>query len=282
MLGDMVLKNIIYFRNIDILNTNSICSSEYPLLVNLLSECITEALPFDTYNAQGRDDYFFIYVTDGIFSTEMDGTTYNLNKGSVILFPPKYKYHYWGKPPLKYSSIHFTGCFAKKLLDDLGFYTLPCVVESEFSHKIKSLIDKMIEQYLTNAPHLKYSLSCILEQILLTIAIGQIKETGNRTLKKSIKYIHTYYAEKIQIPYLAKLEGLSNSRYITLFTKETGKTPSEYILNLRLNKACELLTTTNMEVNIIGTVVGYKDQYFFSKIFKKHMGISPQGYRNKN
>ena len=91
-----------------------------------------------------------------------------------------------------------------------------------------------------------------------------------------------YFTEKIKIPDLAKLEGLSNSRYITLFSKEFGKTPSEYILGLRLARACDLLTTTYMEISLVGADSGYSDQYFFSKIFKKHIGISPLGYRKKN
>ena len=237
---------------------------------------------YDTYNWQGRDDYFFIYVTGGVFNTSIDGITKQFGVGSVVIFPPKYKYHYWGEPPSSYVCVHFTGSHAKSLLYDLGFSTMPYTVELEYSTKIRSLFDKMDEQYMTNAPFLQYSLSCLLEQILLTIAVERVRSEGYRTLKKSIKYIHANYTDKIQIPYLAKLEGLSNSRYITLFCKEMGKTPSEYILDLRLGRACELLVATDMQISSIGAGVGYKDQYFFSKIFKKHMGMSPLEYRKKN
>ncbi len=281
--GENILKHL-YYRNIEQLNYKSEKSDEAPLIINHLNDCFTNLAPFsyDTYNCVGRDDYFIIYVTDGIFNTKIEDVTYHLKKGSVILYPPKYKYHYWGEPPSKYLCAHFTGSHAEKLLTDLGFSLEPYILESEFSPKIKSLFDKMIEQYMTNAPFLQYSLACLLEQILLTIAVGRAKDAGYRTLKESIKYIHANYAEKIQIPYLASLEGLSNSRYITLFSKEMGKTPSEYIVELRLSRACDFLLSTDMEINQIGSSVGYKDQYFFSKIFKKHMGISPQGYRNKN
>ena len=267
------------------LNQKSAKLTDEPLIINLVNDCFTYFEPFayDTYNCKGRDDYFLIYVTDGIFSTKVDDTTFNLEKGSVILYPPKYKYHYWGEPPSKYLCVHFTGSHVEKLLTDLDFPALqPYILESEFSPKIKSLFDKMVEQYMTNAPFLKHSLACLLEEILLTIAIGKVRDDGYRTFKKSIKYIHENYTEKIQIPYLAKLEGLSNSRYITLFSKEMGKTPSNYILDLRINRACELLLTTDMEIGSIGALSGYKDPYFFSKIFKKHIGVSPQEYRKTN
>jgi len=273
-----------HYRSTEILNRKSVKSADAPLIINLVNDCFTHLEPFayDTYNCEGRDDYFLIYVTDGVFNTKIDNDVFHLKKGSVVLYPPKYKYHYWGEPPSKYLCVHFTGSYVERLLTDLGFPTLePYVSEYEFSPKIKSLFDKMVEQNITNAPFLNYSLACLLEEILLTIAIGNVRNNGYRTFEKSIKYIHDNYTEKIQIPQLAKLESLSNSRFITLFSKEKGKTPSEYILELRLSRACDLLLSTDMEIGLIGISSGYKDQYFFSKIFKKHIGISPQEYRKK-
>ena len=271
------------FRNTAILNILSKQSDEYHLIVNYTCDCFEDELyAYDTYNSQGRDDYYLVYVTDGIFNTEIDGVTYSLKKGSIVIFPPKYKYRYWGEPPSRYLSAHFTGAQVEKILTDLGFSLEPYVLESEFSPKIKDLFYKMIEQYMTKAPFLQYSLACLLEEILLTIAVNREKSNGYRTFKQSIKYIHANYTEKIQIPFLAKMEGLSNSRYITLFTKEFGKTPSEYVLELRLGRARELLLTTNMSISQVGAASGYKDQYFFSKIFKSRMGMSPFSYRKQH
>ena len=273
----------IRYTKLETINRLSIHSTDEPLIVNLVNDCFTiyEPYSYDTYNCQGRDDYFLIYVTDGIFSTEIDGITYNLKKGAVVLFPPKYKYHYWGKPPSKYLCAHFTGSHAEKLLTDLGFSLEPYVLEGEFSPKIESLFDKMVEQFLTKAPFLQYSLACLLSEILLTIATNRVRNDGYCTLKKSIKYIHENFTERIEVPELAKMEGLSNSRYIALFTEEMGKTPREYILDVRLGRACELLVSTDIPVGHVGTLSGYRDQYFFSKIFKKHLGMSPCDYRKQ-
>ena len=274
----------IRYTKLETINLLSIHSTDEPLIVNLVNDCFTiyEPYSYDTYNCQGRDDYFLIYVTDGIFSTEIDGITYNLKKGAVVLFPPKYKYHYWGKPPSKYLCAHFTGSHAEKLLTDLGFSLEPYVLEGEFSPKIESLFDKMVEQFLTKAPFLQYSLACLLSEILLTIATNRVRNDGYRTLKKSIKYIHENFTERIEVPELAKMEGLSNSRYIALFTEEMEKTPREYILDVRLGRACELLVSTDIPVGHVGTLSGYRDQYFFSKIFKKHLGMSPCDYRKQH
>ena len=275
------MKHLLY-RSDGIINQKSIRSTDKPLIINLVNDCFTNFEPFsyNTYNAIGREDYFLIYVTDGIFNTKINDITHRLKKGAVVIFPPKFKFHYWGAPPSKYLCAHFTGSYAEDLLKDLGFPSeQPYAQDGEFLPKIVDLFDKMIEQSLTNAPFLKQSLACLLEEILLTIATSKARNSGYRTLKSSIKYIHANYTEKIEIPHLAKLEGLSNSRYIVVFSKEMGKTPREYILDLRLARACDLLLSTDMEINQVGASSGYKDQYFFSKIFKKHMGISPQEYR---
>lgn len=65
----------------------------------------------------------------------------------------------------------------------------------------------------------------------------------------------------------------------TLFKKETGETISDYTQKLRLEKAKNLLRTTNLNLNEIAAQVGYSDPKHFSKLFKKTFGIRPQDYR---
>ena len=95
-------------------------------------------------------------------------------------------------------------------------------------------------------------------------------------------YIISKYTEDISVPYLAEMEGLSVSRYNTLFREINGTSPIKYIISLRMNHACTLLATTNLAINEIGSAVGYQDNHFFSKLFKKYVGIAPQTYRSSS
>ena len=61
-----------------------------------------------------------------------------------------------------------------------------------------------------------------------------------------------------------------------------GKPPNEYIIELRLQFAKNMLSGTNMSIKQISEHIGYNDPYFFSRLFKKHIGISPQEYRKNN
>ena len=67
-----------------------------------------------------------------------------------------------------------------------------------------------------------------------------------------------------------------------LFKKVTGVKFSDYLNELRVKKATELLENSTLRIGEISTKVGYKDSRYFSEVFKKRMGLTPNEYRNKN
>lgn len=72
---------------------------------------------------------------------------------------------------------------------------------------------------------------------------------------------------------------MSTSAISILFKRKAGKTYSDYLLELRINKAEELLRLTNASVEDIAQQVGYNDYFYFLKIFKKTTGITPAAFR---
>jgi two-component system response regulator YesN len=80
---------------------------------------------------------------------------------------------------------------------------------------------------------------------------------------------------------VAKEIGMSNSRFSTVFSQQSGQTFTEYLMSLRLNKAKELLRMTDTKSSQIAGEVGYNDSHYFSYIFKKNVGITPSEYRTQ-
>jgi two-component system response regulator YesN len=78
---------------------------------------------------------------------------------------------------------------------------------------------------------------------------------------------------------VAKAVGMSNSRFSTVFSQQNGQTFTEYLIYLRLNKAKEMLRTTNHRSSQIAFDVGYNDAHYFSYIFKKNVGMTSSEYR---
>ena len=79
---------------------------------------------------------------------------------------------------------------------------------------------------------------------------------------------------------IAKESGLSYVQFLRRFKNFCGLTPSEYINELRVQKAKKLLTDTNMLVKDIAYSCGFENEYYFSNFFKKHTAMSPTAFRS--
>ncbi|SFF00249.1 helix-turn-helix domain-containing protein [Alteribacillus iranensis] len=94
------------------------------------------------------------------------------------------------------------------------------------------------------------------------------------------KYIDEHYYECIEINDLVKLSRLNTSLFYYKFKKHTGFTPLQYITHKRINKAKHLLLSTSMKIYDVAHAVGYKDSYYFSRMFKRMVGVSPQKFKH--
>ena len=99
------------------------------------------------------------------------------------------------------------------------------------------------------------------------------------TFSAMLEYINDHFGEDITILGLSKRFNLNPNYISQLFRKELDKTFTEYLTGLRMNRASVLLRTTSIPINEIADQVGYKDYFYFSKMFKKIIGVPPRGYR---
>ena len=102
-------------------------------------------------------------------------------------------------------------------------------------------------------------------------------------MDKRISYISKQVGSNLTAEYtiedLAKMANLSEPYLHRLFKAETGKTPMEFIRDIRLEKLRDLLLNTFMLCKEICAAVGFSDPVIFSRIFKKKYGITPQVFR---
>ena len=105
------------------------------------------------------------------------------------------------------------------------------------------------------------------------------KNSSRYIIKEITDYIKYNYNEKLMINDLAQKFFLNPSYLSGLFKEETGKPFTAYLVECRLKKAVELLENTELSSSEISAQVGYEDYFHFSKLFKKHIGISPSNYR---
>jgi YesN/AraC family two-component response regulator len=98
-------------------------------------------------------------------------------------------------------------------------------------------------------------------------------------VRKAIDYIKANYYNKISISELAKLIGIDRIYLSSLFKETVQLSPQMYLVQYRINKACDLLDNPLLTISDISHSVGYSDPLLFSKMFKKIKGVSPSHYR---
>ncbi|WKN42761.1 helix-turn-helix domain-containing protein [Tunicatimonas pelagia] len=111
---------------------------------------------------------------------------------------------------------------------------------------------------------------------------GQQNQTGGIApfrLRKIEEYVLSHISSPVSIAELAEIAGTSVYYFVRTFRQSTGETPHQFIARHKMNRAKELLTQTNMKIIQIGLEVGYDDPGHFARVFKRHLGITPSGFR---
>ncbi|MCR5747245.1 MAG: helix-turn-helix domain-containing protein, partial [Lachnospiraceae bacterium] len=104
----------------------------------------------------------------------------------------------------------------------------------------------------------------------------------SRLLQNAISYIDENYAsEDISLNSVASTVNISPNHFSTIFSQEVGQTFIEYLITKRMDKAKELLMTTDMRSSEIAYAVGYKDPHYFSYTFKKTQGMTSREFRTR-
>jgi len=227
---------------------------------------------------RGRSDYQLIYVESGQFEVEYNGVNHHLKQG-FVLYPPNISQKYIDYVGTKRIWVHFTGYNIDEIMKDAH---LDCGVYS-VSHSpiIQNLLLQLIAEY--NQTKAVSSANGLLLYILYMLG-KQINNstTVNDYLQNAITYITANYNTEIHIKELATACNLSQSHFMYLFKEELGMTPLEYQRTLRIKDTMSALISSKQSIAEIAAQVGYQDPLYFSRVFKKLVGVSPREYRNQH
>ena len=160
-----------------------------------------------------------------------------------------------------------------------------CCVFKNTSSLTKSEFTKLF--YLWNKKNLWYMQSSF--SVLYNLHAEAIKAENknyfkqNKLFSKTASYIlENYSSPAINVTDIANHAGISEVHLRRIFKSAVNTTPVKYINYLRLEKAKNMLINSNYSVNEIAFSVGFEDAYYFSRLFKKEIGISPSEYKKTN
>ncbi|WP_068773647.1 response regulator [Paenibacillus sp. FJAT-26967] len=121
-----------------------------------------------------------------------------------------------------------------------------------------------------------------MERILTEIAGFLLRGDRNPVMRSIEKYIRLHYREQIPLEKLSETFHLSPSHISRSFKTEFGETLTDYVTRLRINKAKLLLADPELKITSIAEAVGYQDEKYFSRAFKKLEGVSPNMFRKQH
>ncbi|MGB8451961.1 MAG: AraC family transcriptional regulator [Anaerocolumna sp.] len=153
---------------------------------------------------------------------------------------------------------------------------------------LEAIFKKMLEEFTKQEDGYIELLRVYLMELLIKIfrSMKTSYRNENNTMShhakligQSIQYLKTNYAVSPKLTDLASRSFLSPTYFCKLFKDYTGTTISEYVQNLRIEEACNLLKSTDNKIIVIAEKIGYKDIKHFNEVFKKLTGMTPSVYK---
>ena len=234
-----------------------------------------------------RDHYLIHYILEGQGNFKVDGKTYSLSEGQGFVICPNVITYYEADSinPWHYTWVGFSGCKAKEYLLNAGLNRKYPI----FTYTQDTCIEKYIEEMIhinklgmgndLNLLGLLYLFLSKLTQNNSHLCKTTLETPQNLYIEKALNFIQANYSRNITIGELSTFLSLNRSYLYTLFKKELSISPQQFLIQYRINKACELMKNTNLSISQIARSVGYSDPLVFSKTFKKAKNMSPKNFK---
>lgn len=235
---------------------------------------------------ESTEEYIMHYCTSGKGWIEVCGKRWAVNKGDSFFYNinESHKYGSDNVEPWSVYWFHFKGKGVPtflKLLDISHQFPIFHIGEKP---KVNALINEIFD-YLKSGysfPYLLHASTCFQELLSYLVNIhmhSNIKNVGDIDIENIMSIMLKNINIDFSLQQFANSANLSVFHFSRKFKEKTGYSPIDYFNRLKIQKACELLDTTNKSIKEISNLLSYSNQYYFSTCFKRISGYSPKKYR---
>ena len=219
----------------------------------------------------------------------VEGRENHLMDGQFLIIPRHLKHHYWAEDDAPWSIywMHFRGRESINYVDrspgpgETG--PVDPETQAEAVRLFRDCLDTIETGYaLPNLIYASQSARHILSLLLFrneAYPYEQPAEAIQQRLSKTMEFMLANISEPLKLEDFAQHAGLSVSHFSERFRDQVGQSPMSHFTQLRIRQASRLLDLTDKPVKAIAVETGYRDPYYFSRVFKKTMGKSPEQYR---
>ena len=232
-----------------------------------------------------RDHYLLHYIVSGRGSYETEGRTFVPGPGDAFLARPDTPIYYRAdrEDPWEYYWVGFSGPSAPLLLAQTPLTRRQPVLRPAAGERLRQALLDIYKARGVDYP------SAVRMAGYLQAALGLLMESnpkrGEEALadyaRQGADFLQRNYSRAISVEEAARQAGVSRSYLYRAFQAEFGCSPVEYLTRYRIQRARQLLRHSPLSIGAVATSVGFEDPFYFSRVFKREVGVSPTEYREK-
>lgn len=240
------------------------------------------------------------FVMSGVGRYRIADKMYDVKEGDLLIFNPGVKHQALLPEGKEVGTTEFFVGFSEVQMQGMYKNYIPLSTDGNILHTGGELRQKLFKicsametektlsgqgRYFIMKAYLMQMLVHVIRALSEPVEVapsGYSFESVNKkyVVEQIVNYFEDHYSEKISLERIAENMYLSTFYISKIFKSETGDTPIHHLINIRLEKAREILEKRpGMNIKEVAAMVGYEDAYHFSKQFKKHYGISPSQVR---
>lgn len=233
-----------------------------------------------------HSDNLLIYCDQGNGHIQTEDFYGRVKQGDVILLPSGHAHEYWAssEDPWSIYWVHFDGLQAHQLIEELDFDPEQAVASIGRQPLLASDFNRLLSLRQSGYRHSVFNYAAALTRQILYFLALQIRSSN--TLKRhnfNLDALRSLMLENIHgdldLDTMAASAQLSRHHFADKYKKLTGISPIKHFIHLKMERACYLLDSSNDSAKQVSAQLGYTDPLYFSRIFKKVIGISPTEYR---
>jgi AraC-like DNA-binding protein len=239
------------------------------------------------YRANPADD-LLIYCVSGQGQLQVEGQTLVVSAGDLLLLPEGLPHRYQAEDsdPWSIYWVHLGGNEVARYFDEIAGegverQRVTVGVHSRLAEEFQALLAAATR---VQPEHLVYAAN-LLRSLLAFAALMRRQYTTRHAsldINRVNSYLQTALTRRLNLDELVSATStLSRYHFIREYKRQTGQTPMQAFQRIKVSHACYLLDISDDTLAQIAARLGYDDPYYFSRLFKKVMGVSPQRYRRE-
>ena len=228
-------------------------------------------------NAGGRKNHIIAYQLTGSFDHKVRGELLSVHSDTLFFIHKDDSY----SVKCLESGKSLCVCFSA----DTNLVTK--VYDARDDARVGNIFKKIMLESALDCESKKYSVVARLYELFSIISSASAPSYVAPDKREQMSTVHgkimEYYREKeFHVNELSSLCGVGQKQFTKLFRQRYGTTPTQFVLALRMNTAAKLIEEGHMSISEVADFVGYDDVFYFSRLFKKNIGVSPTEYRKRN